>query len=70
VAALAENKAVTLTPEMNIAEVMQLFDATQTEELAVVDAKGEVVGLLTELYVSRRYAKELEKVQEGLFGEP
>jgi CIC family chloride channel protein len=68
-AALAENKTLTLTPEMNIAEVMQAFDATQTEELAVVDAEGDVVGLLAEAYVARRYAKELEKVQETLFGE-
>jgi len=69
VAVLAESKAVTLTPEMNIAEVMQMFDATESEELAVVNGAGEVVGLLAEIYVSRRYAKELEKVQEGLFGE-
>ena len=68
-ASLAETKTVTLTPQMNIAEVMQTFDATQTEELAVVDAGGAVVGLLAEAYVSRRYAKELERVQESLFGE-
>jgi CIC family chloride channel protein len=69
IAALAESKSLTLSPEMNIAEVMQHFDASETEELAVVDGEGEVVGLLGEVYVSRRYAKELEKVQEGLFGE-
>ncbi|MDB5446673.1 MAG: hypothetical protein JWQ97_1990, partial [Phenylobacterium sp.] len=69
VAALAATKAVTLTPDMNIAEVMQTFDASQTEELAVVDPDGAVLGVLAEVYVSRRYAKELEKVQEGLFGE-
>jgi CIC family chloride channel protein len=69
IAALAESRSATLSPEMNIAQVMQQFDATQTEELAVVDAAGEVVGLLGEGYVSKRYAKELEKVQEGLFGE-
>jgi hypothetical protein len=28
-----------------------------------------VLGLLAEVYVARRYAKELEKVQQGLFGE-
>ncbi len=68
-AALAANKDVTLTPEMNIAEVMQTFDLTQSEELAVVDRAGQVLGVLAESYVSRRYAKELERVQEGLFGE-
>jgi CIC family chloride channel protein len=69
VAVLAQSRTVTLTPEMNIAEVMQTFDAAQAEELAVVDEAGEVLGVLAEAYVSRRYARELEKVQEGLFGE-
>jgi len=69
VAVLAETRAVTLTPEMNIVEVMQTFDASQTEELAVVDPAGVVLGVLAEVYVARRYAKELERVQEGMFGE-
>jgi CIC family chloride channel protein len=69
IAALAAGKDVMLTPEMNIAEVMQTFDASQIEELAVVDSAGRLLGVLAENYVSRRYAKELEKVQEGLFGE-
>jgi CIC family chloride channel protein len=69
VAVLAVSRNVTLTPEMNIVAVMEQFDASQSEELAVVDAEGAVVGLLTEVYVSRRYARELERVQEGVFGE-
>jgi CIC family chloride channel protein len=68
-AALAVSRDVTLAPDMNIAEVMQVFDASQTEELAVVDPAGQVLGVLAETYVSRRYARELEKVQEDLFGE-
>lgn len=68
-AALAQNKTATLTPAMNIAEVMQAFDAAQTEELAVVDPAGTVLGVLAEVYVSKRYAKELERAQEQLFGE-
>jgi CIC family chloride channel protein len=68
-AALATSRNATLTPDMNISEVMQAFDASEAEELAVVDSTGQVLGVLAENYVSRRYAKELEKVQEGLFGE-
>jgi CIC family chloride channel protein len=68
-AALARNKTVALAPAMNIAEVMQAFDAAQTEELAVVDPSGAVLGVLAEVYVSKRYAKELERAQERLFGE-
>ncbi|WP_293497693.1 hypothetical protein [Phenylobacterium sp.] len=54
---------------MNIEQVMQTFDRTETEELAVTDETRKVLGLLAEVYVARRYAKELEKVQQGLFGE-
>jgi CIC family chloride channel protein len=68
-AALAQNQGIALTPAMNISEVMQTFDATQTEELAVIDPNGVVLGVLAEVYVSKRYAKELERVQEGVFGE-
>lgn len=66
---LAESRDVTLSPDMNIEQVMKIFDQTETEELAVVDPQGAVLGLLAEAFASRRYAKELEKVQEGLFGE-
>ena len=68
VAALASNREVTLTAEVNIAEVMKTFDLTETEELAVVDDDRQVLGLLAEVYVARRYAKELESVQQGVFG--
>ncbi len=48
---------------------MAAFDATETEELVVVDADHQVLGLLGEGFVIRRYAKELEQIQQGLFGE-
>ena len=54
---------------MNIEQVMQAFDATETDDLPVVDEDGQVLGLLAEVYVARRYAKELDTVQRGLFGE-
>lgn len=69
VASLAGSRDVTLSPDMNIEQIMRIFDQTETEELAVVDPQGAVLGLLAEAFASRRYAKELEKVQEGLFGE-
>ncbi|HEY4135203.1 MAG TPA: chloride channel protein [Alphaproteobacteria bacterium] len=68
ISALAASQDVTLTPETNIEQIMHIFERTETEELAVVDAERNVLGLLAEAYVSRRYAKELEKMQEGLFG--
>jgi len=65
---LASNRDVTLAADMNIAEVMKTFDLTETEELAVVDNDRKVLGLLTEVFVARRYAEELETVQQGAFG--
>jgi chloride channel protein, CIC family len=59
----------TMTPERNIAEVMQAFDRLGVDDLAVIDADGGVLGLLTESHVRKRYADELEKAQRALFGE-
>ncbi len=69
VLALAQGQSEMLRPEMDIRAVMACFDAAQREELAVVDATGGVLGLLTEAHVRRRYGEELEKSQRELFGE-
>ena len=66
---LGGSSDLSLTADMNIEHVMQTFDRTETEELAVVDENGQPLGLLAELYVARRYAQELENIQLGLFGE-
>ena len=66
---LAVNREVTLSPDMNIEEAMRVFEGAETEELAVVAPDGAVLGLLAEGYVARRYARELEKAQQDLFGE-
>jgi CIC family chloride channel protein len=69
VSTLATSADIALSADMNIEQVMQTFDRTETEELAVTDETGKVLSLLAEVYVARRYAKELAKVQQGLFGE-
>jgi CIC family chloride channel protein len=66
---VAQSRDEHLAADMNISEVMRYFDRTETEELAVVDGSGEVLGLLAEVYVARRYARELEALQQSLFGE-
>jgi CIC family chloride channel protein len=58
-----------LAPEDNIVEIMARFDAVQADELAVVDHDGVVLGTLSEKFVRKRYAEELEKSQRELFGE-
>ncbi|RAK59390.1 chloride channel protein [Phenylobacterium hankyongense] len=69
VEALAISREVALTPEMNIEAVMRAFEASETEELAVVDEERRVLGLLAEAYVTRRYASELERQHLDLYGE-
>ena len=69
VAGLAVSEDITLSPDLNIADVMHLFETTETDELAVVDTKGQVLGLLAEAYVTRRYASELERQHLDLYGE-
>ncbi|MEF2074132.1 chloride channel protein [Consotaella aegiceratis] len=58
-----------LTPEMNIVDVMHSFDVVGSDEFAVVAPDRTVLGLLSETYVRKRYAEELEKAQRELFGE-
>ena len=69
IATLAANRDTALTPETNIVEVMKTFDRTGSDELAVVAGDRRVLGVLSETYVRRRYAEELEKAQRDLFGE-
>ncbi|WP_294046292.1 chloride channel protein [Sphingomonas sp.] len=58
-----------LAPDANIVEVMETFDSVQADELAVVGPDGAVIGTLSEKFVRKRYAEELEKAQRDLFGE-
>jgi chloride channel protein, CIC family len=69
VGSLARRPDETVAPERNIAEVMQAFDRLGVDDLAVVTPEGELLGLLTETHVRKRYADELERAQRELFGE-
>ncbi len=62
------NPAQTLRPDMSIKEIMGYFDRTESDELAVTNDKGDVLGVLSESYATRRYAEELEKVRRDLIG--
>ena len=68
-ASLAANADVALAPELSIKAIMTAFDETGADELAVVDEGGEVIGLITEAHVTRRYAEELEKARRELTGD-
>jgi CIC family chloride channel protein len=69
VGALAEFKDAALTPDMTIKALMQAFDRTKADELAVVDPAGLPLGMVSEAYATRRYADELEKARSDLIGE-
>jgi CIC family chloride channel protein len=69
VAGLAHAADIALSPEMHIGEIMALLDSAQTDELVVLGSDGMVLGVISESFVRRRYADELEKAQRELFGE-
>ena len=57
-----------LRPDMDIKEIMKVFDVTESDELVVLDDRRDVLGLLSEAYATRRYAEELEKARRDLVG--
>ncbi len=69
VASLAINRDAALSATMSIKEIMAAFDATEADELAVIDEDRNVLGVVSEAYATRRYAEELEKARRDLTGE-
>ncbi|MCH8684606.1 chloride channel protein [Pedomonas mirosovicensis] len=69
VASLAIQEQQMLPPEADIAQVMRRFDETQADELAVVGPDRQLLGIVSEKFVRKRYAEELDKMQRALFGE-
>ena len=65
----ATMKDVVLDPSENVQDAMKVFESNGADFLAVVNKEGEVVGTLSEKFVHRRYADELEKAQREMFGE-
>jgi CIC family chloride channel protein len=69
VAQYARNPATAVREEDDALAVMRQFDASQSDELAVIDHDGHVLGLLSERFVRKRYAEELDRRQRELLGE-
>jgi len=63
ISSLAHETNVALLPTMSAKDAMRMFDITESDTLAVVDAKdsAKLMGTLKESYLTRRYAEELEK---------
>jgi|SRR4249919_441225 len=66
---VATNQDRFVSGDTDVSSVLKAFDAAQSDELAVVDGDGRVLGILSEAFVRKRYAEELEKHQRELFGE-
>ena len=68
---IAHHKATVLLPQMTIKEAVQMFETSESDELAVVDSAEtmRVIGVLTEQYALRRYSEELDKRRRELSGE-
>ena len=64
----AINTGEWLTADMDIKQIMGVFDRTESDELVVLSADRSVLGILSEAYATRRYAEELEKNRRDLTG--
>lgn len=69
IADLSILKGATLSPDSSIGSIMECFDESGADDLAVVDAEGRILGMLTEKYVRKRYADEIDRSQRDLYGE-
>ena len=58
-----------LGPAQDVRSAIQTFDLSEADYLAVIDDEGSVLGTLSERFVHRRYADEVEKAQREMFGE-
>ncbi len=69
--ALACNGDDILLADMNVKQAAAVFDRAQIDELVVVDhAEGRrIIGLLSEAFLLRRYADELDKARRGVAGD-
>lgn len=65
----AKHRDAALLAQTDIVAIMKVFDATQADELAVIDVDQHVLGVLSEGFVRKRYAEELEKRERELMGE-
>ncbi|MGO4869316.1 MAG: chloride channel protein [Roseiarcus sp.] len=59
----------TLLPDVDARSALAIFDAAQTDTLAVTEREtGVVVGTLGEAYAARRYAQETDQAAKGVLG--
>ncbi|WP_125360360.1 CBS domain-containing protein [Stenotrophomonas sp. 278] len=52
----AENPSAALSSSADVVEITKMFDRTRSDELAVTDESGHVLGVLSKAFVRKRYA--------------
>lgn len=68
-AALATLMDMSLPASSDIEQILRVFNRVSADDLAVVDAAGQVVGVVSEKYVQRRFYAESEAALRALYGE-
>jgi CIC family chloride channel protein len=69
ISAIARLPETTLLPDVDARSALAIFDAAQTDTLAVTEREtGRVVGLLGEAFAARRYAQETDQAAKGVLG--
>jgi CIC family chloride channel protein len=69
IGSIATLQDVALLAAQDVRSAIRTFDLSEADYLAVVDDQREVLGTLSERFVHRRYADEVEKSQREMFGE-
>ncbi len=69
IGSLAALQDVALRPAEDVRSAIRAFDLSEADYLAVIDDEEAVLGTLSERFVHRRYADEVEKAQREMFGE-
>jgi CIC family chloride channel protein len=69
IGSLATLQGIALAPAQDVRSAIHTFDLSEADYLAVVDDSSAVLGTLSERFVHRRYADEVEKAQREIFGE-
>jgi CIC family chloride channel protein len=69
ISAVARLPETSLHPDVDVRMALAIFDAAQSDTLAVTEREtGVVVGLLGEAFAARRYAQETDLAAKGVLG--
>jgi len=69
IAAVARLPETSLHPDVDVRTALAIFDAAQTDTLAVTEREtGAALGTLSEAFAARRYAQEVDLAARGVLG--